>query len=99
MPDEVPLSSNWRMTAAVLGIGWLGSMVCFVVFTVGGTTHRLAGIGLILVMLAGLTTLALLRNLGKIISGELDDPGPWEVRLTAVSVVLMGTGWILYMTS
>ena len=99
MPDESPLSANWRMTAAVLGIGWLGSVISFLVFTVGGTTHRLAGVGLIMVMLAGLTTLSLLRNLGKVVSGEIDAPGVWEVRLTAASAVMIGTGWILYMTS
>lgn len=99
MPEESPLTASWRMTAAVLAIGWLGSVICFLVFTVGGTTHRLAGVGLIMVMLAGLTTLALLRNLGKVIAGEVDAPREWEVRLAAASVVLMGTGWILYMTS
>jgi hypothetical protein len=99
MSEELSLSANWRMTAAVLGIGWLGSVICFLVFTIGGTTHRLAGIGLIMVMLAGLTTLALLRNLGKVVAEEIDAPGVWEVRLAAASVVMIGTGWILYMTS
>lgn len=99
MPDASPLSTNWRMTAAVLGIGWLGSVICFLAFTVGGTTHRLAGVGLIMVMLAGLTLLTLLRNLGKVISGDIAAPGAWEVRLAAVTVVMVGTGWILYMTS
>lgn len=99
MSEESSLTANWRMTAAVLGIGWLGSVLCFLVFTIGGTTHRLAGAGLILVMLAGLTTLALLRNLGKVINEEINAPGAWEVRLAAASIVLIGTGWILYMTS
>lgn len=99
MNDESSLSASWRMTAAVLGIGWLGSVISFLVFTVGGTPHRLAGIGLIMVMLAGLTTLALLRSLGKVVSGEIDAPGVWEVRLAAASIVMIGTGWILYMTS
>ena len=99
MSDEPTLTANWRMAAAVLGIGWLGSVISFLVFTVGGTTHRLAGIGLVMVMLGGLTVLALLRNLGKVVSGEIDAPGVWEVRLAAASAVLIGTGWILYMTS
>lgn len=99
MSEESSLTGSWRMTAAVLGVGWVGSVICFLVFTVGGTTHRLAGVGLIMVMLAGLTTLTLLRNLGKVIAGDIDAPGPWEVRLAAASVVMMGTGWILYMTS
>lgn len=99
MSTDDDLNPNWRLTAAVLGLGWLGSVIAFLAFTIGGTTHRLAGVGLILVMLAGLTVLAFLRNLGKIITGEIERPGPWEVRLAAVSVVLIGTGWIMYMTS
>lgn len=99
MSHTPTLSGNWRALAAVLGLAWLGSVIAFLVITIGGTTHRLAGVGFIMVMLAGLTVLALLRNLGKVIAEETSVPGPWEVRLAAASIALLLTGWALLLFS
>lgn len=99
MSHTPALTGNWRALAAALSLAWLGSVIAFLVITVGGTTHRLAGVGFILVMLAGLTVLALLRNLGKVIAREATAPGPWEVRLTAASLALLLAGWALLLFS
>ena len=93
------LSGNWRAIAAALALAWLGSVIAFLVFTIGGTTHRLAGVGFIFELLAGLTVLALLRNLGKVIAEEIPAPGDWEVKLTAASIVLIIGGWVLFFAS
>lgn len=99
MSHTPSLTAGWRALAAVLGVAWLASVLAFLVITIGGTTHRLAGIALILVMLAGLTVLGLLRNLGKVIAGEAVEPGEWENRLAAASIALLGAGWVLYLVS
>lgn len=99
MSHTPTLSGGWRALAAALSLAWLGSTIAFLVITIGGTTHRLAGVGFILVMLAGLTVLALLRNLGKVIGEEAPAPGPWEVRLAAASIALLLTGWALFLFS
>ena len=93
------LSGNWRAIAAGLALAWFGSIIAFMVFAIGGTTHRLAGVALIIVMLAGLTVLALLRNLGKVIAEEVSAPGEWEIRLAVVSTLMIAGGWVLYFAS
>ncbi|WP_153504830.1 hypothetical protein [Cumulibacter manganitolerans] len=99
MSHTPTLSGGWRAVAAALALAWLGSVIAFLVFTVGGTTHRLAGVGFILELLAGLTVLGLLRNLGKVISEEVSAPGDWEVRLAMVSLLLVAGGWALFLAS
>lgn len=99
MSHTPALSGNWRGLAAVLALAWLGSVLAFMVFTIGGTPHRLAGIGFILILLASLTVLALLRNLGKVVAEEIPAPGDWEVKLAVASALLLLGGWALYLFS
>ena len=99
MAHTPALPGNWRAIAAFLSLGWLGSVIAFLVFTIGGTTHRLAGVGMILVMLASLTVLALLRNLGKVISEEIEAPGDWEIKLAVVSALMIAAGWVVFLAS
>ena len=93
MSHTPSLTAGWRALAAVLGVAWLASVLAFLVITIGGTTHRLAGIALILVMLAGLTVLGLLRNLGKVIAGEAVEPGA-TMLITHPPLLLRGASFL-----
>lgn len=98
MPDQPTLSGAWRATAAISGFAWLASLAGYIVYGLQSTGNPRYGTAIIIFMLAGLATFTFLRNLGKIISGDVDEPGPWEVRLAAVGLTLLAISWILLLS-
>ena len=95
MAYQPTLSGPWRATAAAAGLLWLASLAAFIVigFQTSGNTRY--GIAVVALMLSGLAVFTFLRNLGRVVSGEIDEPGPWEVRLAAVGLTLLAAAWIL----
>lgn len=98
MSYQPTLSGAWRATAAVTGLAWLASLAAFIVIGLQTSGNNRYGIAVVALMLSGLAVFTFLRNLGRIVSGEVvDEPGPWEVRLAAVALTLLAAAWILLM--
>ncbi|GAB3298192.1 hypothetical protein EK0264_16700 [Epidermidibacterium keratini] len=98
-PQDAPrptLPASWRAIAIALSLLWLGSMVAFLVISLGGYGNRLSGLAGILVMLASLIVLALLRNLGRVVSGEIAEPGDWEVKLAIAGALMLIAAWLVH---